>query len=176
MRTPSANADPDMHELVVFRTADQDFCVDILSVREIRGWTRPASLPHAPSYVQGVINLRGSVLPIIDLAARLGLPSIAANDRNVIIVTTIGTQVAGLLIEAVTEILSIPASAIQKPCCCPLGTRICRWWINTVLISPTPSMLATSKLTSTITRIEPRRGFELSTGRTYIGHRGAGVA
>jgi len=113
MRTPSANADPDMHELVVFRTADQDFCVDILSVREIRGWTRPASLPHAPSYVQGVINLRGSVLPIIDLAARLGLPSIAANDRNVIIVTTIGTQVAGLLIEAVTEILSIPASAIQ---------------------------------------------------------------
>jgi purine-binding chemotaxis protein CheW len=113
MRNPNTTADPDMQELVVFRTADQDFCVDILSVREIRGWTRPASLPHAPSYVQGVINLRGSVVPIIDLAARLGLPSIAAHDRNVIIVTTIGTQVAGLLIEAVTDILSIPTSDIQ---------------------------------------------------------------
>ncbi len=113
MRNPNDTADPDTQELVVFKTADQDFCLDILSVREIRGWTRPASLPHAPSYVQGVINLRGSVVPIIDLASRLGLPPIAANDRNVIIVTTIGTQIAGLLIEAVTDILSIPASEIQ---------------------------------------------------------------
>jgi purine-binding chemotaxis protein CheW len=113
MRSPTEASDSDVQELVVFRTADQDFCVDILLVREIRGWTRPASLPHAPSYVQGVINLRGSVVPIIDLAARFGLPPLSAHDRNVIIVTSIGTQTAGLLIEAVTDILSIPTSEIQ---------------------------------------------------------------
>jgi purine-binding chemotaxis protein CheW len=113
MRSPTEAIDSEVQELVVFRTAAQDFCVDILMVREIRGWTRPASIPHAPSYVQGVINLRGSVVPIIDLAARFGLPPLSAHDRNVIIVTAIGTQVAGLLIEAVTDILSISTSEIQ---------------------------------------------------------------
>ncbi len=113
MRQNTDTAESEVQELVVFRTADQDFCVDILAVREIRGWTRPASLPHAPSYVQGVINLRGAVVPIIDLAARFGLPPLAAHDRNVIIVTSVGSQTAGLLIEAVTDILSIPVSDIQ---------------------------------------------------------------
>ena len=60
-------------ELIAFRIGEQEFCVDIMSVREIRGWTPATPLPHAPSYVRGVINLRGAVLPIVDLAARLGL-------------------------------------------------------------------------------------------------------
>lgn len=102
-------------ELVVFRTSGQDFGVNILSVREIRGWTKPACLPHSPSYVMGVINLRGAVVPIVDLAARLGLPAVAADERHVIIVTRLESQVVGFLIEAVTDILSIQAMEIQPP-------------------------------------------------------------
>jgi purine-binding chemotaxis protein CheW len=68
MRSSGYATDPDIRELVAFRTAGQDFCIDILSVREIRGWSRPALLPHAPTYVQGVINLRGAVVPILDQA------------------------------------------------------------------------------------------------------------
>lgn len=113
MRPASNLADPDTRELVAFRTAGQDFCIDILSVREIRGWSRPASLPHAPGFVQGVINLRGAVVPILDLASRLGLPPAAEDDRNVIIVTTIHARTVGLLVEAVTDILGVPATAIQ---------------------------------------------------------------
>jgi purine-binding chemotaxis protein CheW len=59
-------------EVLAFRVASQDFGVDVMSVREIRGWTPATALPHAPSFLCGVINLRGIVLPIVDLAARLG--------------------------------------------------------------------------------------------------------
>ncbi|HSX73965.1 MAG TPA: chemotaxis protein CheW, partial [Shinella sp.] len=60
-------------ELIAFRIGEQEFCVNIMSVREIRGWTPATSMPHAPSYVLGVINLRGAVLPIVDLSLRLGM-------------------------------------------------------------------------------------------------------
>ena len=113
MRSSGFATDPDIRELVAFRTAGQDFCIDILSVREIRGWSRPALLPHAPTYVQGVINLRGAVVPILDLARRLGLEPIEDKDRNVIIVAAIQNRIVGLLVEAVTDILGVPASGIQ---------------------------------------------------------------
>ncbi|NEX45728.1 chemotaxis protein CheW [Pseudotabrizicola algicola] len=113
MRASGFVTDPDIRELVAFRTAGQDFCIDILSVREIRGWSRPALLPHAPTYVQGVINLRGAVVPILDLARRLGLEPIENTDRNVIIVAAIQNRIVGLLVEAVTDILTVPASDVQ---------------------------------------------------------------
>ncbi|RVV99242.1 chemotaxis protein CheW [Mesobaculum littorinae] len=100
-------------ELVAFRTAEQDFCVDIISIREIRGWTKTTSLPHAPSYVRGVINLRGSVVPIVDLAARLGLGALPDSDRNVIVISIVGNQIIGLLVEAVFDILTVPEETIQ---------------------------------------------------------------
>jgi len=59
-------------ELITFHIGEQEFCVDLMSLREIRGWTPTTPVPQAPSFVRGVINLRGTVLPIVDLAARLG--------------------------------------------------------------------------------------------------------
>ncbi|SFP67748.1 chemotaxis protein CheW [Tranquillimonas alkanivorans] len=108
MRTNSTH-----REFVAFRTAQQDFCVDIISIREIRGWTSTTSLPHAPSYVRGVINLRGSVVPIVDLAARLGLGALDDSERNVIVIAIIGNQVVGLLVEAVFDILTVAEESIQ---------------------------------------------------------------
>ena len=100
-------------ELVAFRAAGQDFCVDIMSVREIRGWTPTTVLPHAPDYVRGVINLRGSVVPIVDLANRLGLGAIDPTPRHVIIIAILDDQTVGLLVEAVSDILSVPKESIQ---------------------------------------------------------------
>ena len=100
-------------EFVAFRIGVQEFCIDIMSVREIRGWTPATALPHAPSYVRGVINLRGSVLPIVDLAERLGFPPIEATARQVIIVVQIGGQIIGLLVDAVSDILTQSTDAIQ---------------------------------------------------------------
>lgn len=105
----------DVRELVAFKTASQDFCIDILTVREIRGWSKPALLPHAPEYVEGVINLRGSVVPIVDLACRLGLEKTEEKSRNVVIVTALQGKIVGLLVEAVTDILSVLKSEIKQP-------------------------------------------------------------
>ena len=79
-----------------------------MSVREIRGWTRATSLPHSPPYVRGVINLRGTVLPVVDLAQRLGLPAASSRDRNVIIVVDLDGRTVGLLVDAVSDILALP--------------------------------------------------------------------
>ena len=102
-----------MKELISFRIGAQEFCVDIMAIREIRGWTPATALPQSPSFVKGVINLRGAVLPIVDLAARLGFESTEASDRNVIIVAQIGEQVVGLLVDAVSDILTVTDDVIQ---------------------------------------------------------------
>jgi purine-binding chemotaxis protein CheW len=101
------------NELIAFRLGGQEFCVDIMSVRDIRGWTPTTPLPHSPDYVKGVINLRGAVLPVIDLAARLGFRSTEPTARHVIIVTQVGSQSVGLLVDAVSDILTITAEKIQ---------------------------------------------------------------
>jgi purine-binding chemotaxis protein CheW len=100
-------------EFISFRIGTQEFCVDIMAVREIRGWTPATPLPQAPSYVRGVINLRGAVLPVVDLAARLGLGDTQTSERNVIIVVRIGPRFVGLLVDAVSEVLTATSDMIQ---------------------------------------------------------------
>ncbi|MBB4104551.1 purine-binding chemotaxis protein CheW [Rhizobium borbori] len=87
--------------------------MNIMSVREIRGWTPATAMPHSPAYVLGVINLRGAVLPIIDLSARLGMKPAEPSARHVIIVAQFKNQVAGLLVDAVSDILTVTDENIQ---------------------------------------------------------------
>ena len=100
-------------ELIAFRIADQEFCVDIMQVREIRGWTVATPLPRTPSYMKGVINLRGAVLPIVDLGARLGLTTSEPSARHVIMVVTVGGRTLGLLVEAVSDIINVSDDMVQ---------------------------------------------------------------
>ena len=100
-------------ELIAFRIGEQEFCVDIKAVREIRGWAPATPLPHAPGYVRGVINLRGAVLPIVDLSHRLGLGVTEASARSVIIVTHIDSRLVGLLVDAVSDILTVTDDMMQ---------------------------------------------------------------
>jgi purine-binding chemotaxis protein CheW len=100
-------------ELISFRIGDQEFCVDIMEVREIRGWTPATALPQAPAFVRGVINLRGAVLPIVDLGARLGLGTAEPTARHVIIVAQVQNQVVGLLVDAVSDILTVTDEQVQ---------------------------------------------------------------
>ena len=102
-------------ELISFRIGEQEFCVDIMVVREIRGWTPATPLPRAPSYLCGVINLPGAVLPIVDLAARLGFDATDPTQRHVIIVAQIGRQVVGMLVDAVSDILTVSDEIVQPP-------------------------------------------------------------
>ena len=100
-------------ELIAFRIGSQEFCVDIMSVREIRGWTPATPLPRSPGYMKGVINLRGTVLPIIDLGARFGLATAEPTARHVIMVAHIGNRMVGLLVDAVSDILQMSEASVQ---------------------------------------------------------------
>lgn len=103
----------DLREIVAFRIGTQEFCLDIRTVREIRSWSPTTVLPHAPSFVMGVINLRGAVVPIINLAERLALGPLQPEARHVIIITVVEAQIVGLLVDAVSDILTVPPSAVQ---------------------------------------------------------------
>lgn len=115
MTDPQSITDHNDRELLSFRVGEQEYSVDIMAVREIRGWSKATPLPHAPPFVRGVINLRGTVLPIIDLAGRLGLPKGEDSARDVIIVVCVLDQTIGLLVNAVSDILTLPLSEMQSP-------------------------------------------------------------
>jgi len=100
-------------ELIAFRVGDQEFCMRTTSIREIRGWSPVTPIPQAPYDVLGVINLRGSVIPIVDLSHKLGMGPTASNDRSAIIVGEVHDMVVGMLVDRVSDILTVPASSLQ---------------------------------------------------------------
>jgi purine-binding chemotaxis protein CheW len=101
-----------LREMIAF-VCGQEYCVDVMSVREIRGLTPVIPIPHAPSYVRGMINLRGTVLPIIDLAERLGFQTVEPTACHAFLVVEIDDQLVGLLVEGVSDILTIDQNRIQ---------------------------------------------------------------
>ena len=100
-------------QLVSFQIGDQHLGIDIMAIREIRAWSPATRLPHTPRHVSGVVNLRGTVLPIIDLSLRLGWGPTDPGARHVIIVVRIGTQLHGLIVDAVNDIVTLTDDALQ---------------------------------------------------------------
>ncbi len=101
-------------EFVTLVAGGQSFCIEITQIREIRRWSPVTILPHSPSHVLGVINLRGAVIPIIDLAAKLGFDVIKPTERHVIIIVAIDQRIVGLLVESVFEILGVEKSNVKE--------------------------------------------------------------
>lgn len=114
MSEPEARSDGKL-ELISFEIAGQEFCIDIRSVREIRGWTPATRMPHTPPYVLGVINLRGLVMPVLDLRSRLGLGETVASSRHVFVVVQHADRVIGLMVDAVQETFVVDADLLQEP-------------------------------------------------------------
>src|SRR5580693_5632347 len=98
-------------QYLTFQLAGQTYGVEILRVQEIKGWERPTRLPHSPEYVLGVINLRGAVVPIIDLRRRFGLGESQYSQTTVIVVVKIegprGPVTAGIVVDGVCEVCNI---------------------------------------------------------------------
>ncbi|GAA0540120.1 purine-binding chemotaxis protein CheW [Rhizomicrobium palustre] len=102
-------------QFITFMANGQEFASNIMAIREIRGWTDTTAVPHVPDYIRGVINLRGAVLPVMDLKAKLGLGMTEASAKNVIIVITEGERTTGILVDAVSDIITLTESEIQPP-------------------------------------------------------------
>ena len=104
---------PNLRELVTFRLGEERYAIDIQSVREIRGWSPATPLPNAQPFMQGVVNLRGLVLPVMDLARRLGGPASAPSARHAVIVIEYEGRLMGLLVDGVSGILGIEPGSLQ---------------------------------------------------------------
>jgi len=109
----SANANEEQY--VTFTVGPEEYGVNILSVREIRGWTPESRLPNLPDYVRGVINLRGIIIPIFDLRARFGGGTTEVTKRHVVVVVQVGERTRGILVDAISDILAISQDQIKPP-------------------------------------------------------------
>lgn len=103
-----------MMELISFIVSGQEFCVDISDIIEIRGWAPETPIVQSPDFVRGVISLRGVVMPVVDLALRLGKGATEASERNVIIVAHLPVGQVGLLVDAVCDTMMINSDQIQN--------------------------------------------------------------
>lgn len=100
-------------QLITFQLGDQVLGLDIMAIREIRAWSPATPLPNVPAHVRGVVNLRGVVLPVFDLRHRLGWGVTDPGARHVIIVVRVGEQLQGLIVDAVNDIVTVPADELQ---------------------------------------------------------------
>jgi purine-binding chemotaxis protein CheW len=100
-------------QYLTFKVDKNEYGVDIMKVMEIRGWQEATRIPNSPEYMLGVINLRGLVIPIFDLRTRFGQGKTNATEKNVVIVISVGTRMTGILVDAVSDILTVAESEIK---------------------------------------------------------------
>jgi purine-binding chemotaxis protein CheW len=98
---------------LTFALAEEEYAVDILAVREIRGWSHVTRIPQAPDYVLGVLNLRGAIVPVMDLRLRFGLVRESYGDTTVMIIVAIGERLFGIVVDAVSDVIDIDVAAIK---------------------------------------------------------------
>jgi purine-binding chemotaxis protein CheW len=106
-------AEGSVRELVAFKLDTEEFAVDIANVQEINRAVELTRIPNAPSHVQGVMNLRGKVIPVVDLRVLLGFQARTADKQSRIMVIEIGGLVAGFLVDSVSEVVRLPESAVE---------------------------------------------------------------
>lgn len=106
-------------QYLTFMLAGEEYGIDILRVQEIKGWDRVTRIPHAPSYVLGVINLRGTVVPVLDLRCRFGIETIPFGPTTVVIVIRVaggrGDKTVGIVVDAVSEVYNVTAGSSKPP-------------------------------------------------------------
>lgn len=105
----------DYCQVVTCQVGQEEFALDILCVQEINRMVDVARVPKAPHYVEGIINLRGRIVPVLDLRRRFGLPSVYRSDQSRIVVVTVQGRMVGLIVDSVAEVVRIPRHAIEPP-------------------------------------------------------------
>ena len=105
--------DADAQQFLTFRLGGEEYGVGILTVQEIRGWSSVTKVPHTPAWLLGVINLRGVVVPIIDLRLKFSLASAEYNETTVVIILTVATRVVGVVVDGVSDVITLGAAQIK---------------------------------------------------------------
>ena len=150
--------DDDLIQLVTFHIGDEEFGVDILAVQEIIRLMQITMVPRAPAFIEGVINLRGKVIPVVNMRTRFNKPVVEHNASTRIVVMEFDQKTVGFLVDAVSEVLRIPASTVEEaPVVCSVENRS---WAISAAVMAVPmvswSRISPSKMTSGASRIALR--------------------
>ena len=105
----------DGNQFLTFQLGEELYGVDILRVQEIKGYTAVTKIPNTPSHIKGVLNLRGTIVPIVELRTKFGMPTIEYTMFTVIVVVVVKEKIMGLVVDAVSDVLNIDKKDIQPP-------------------------------------------------------------
>jgi len=106
-------ATADTHQFLTFALGQEEYGVEILKIQEIKGFSAITPLPNTPAHVKGVLNLRGTIVPIVDLRRKFGLPEEAYTKFTVIVVVQVRGQILGFIVDAVSDVLTVTGADIQ---------------------------------------------------------------
>jgi purine-binding chemotaxis protein CheW len=105
----------EIKQYLTFWLNNQEYGLDLLRVREIRGFTAITAIPNMPAHIKGVMNLRGAVLPVVDLRLKFNMPEKEYSKFTVIIIARSGEKSVGLVVDSVSDVLSIPVQQVNPP-------------------------------------------------------------
>ena len=123
---PSADA----NQFLTFSLGEEGYGVDILKVQEIKGYVATTRIPNSPPDLVGVLNLRGTIVPIVDLRRKFGLDSVEYNQFTAIVVVVVRGRVMGMIVDSVSEVVNIPrpTSSPRRTSACPRTQTCCKAW------------------------------------------------
>lgn len=104
----------DSKQFLTFKVEKEEYGVSLMTIREIKGWSKPTVLPNSPPFMKGVINLRGVVIPIFDLRHRFEMGTTEPDEKNVVIIIAVNERLIGLLVDAVSDILTVSVEQIKS--------------------------------------------------------------
>ena len=110
---PAAAVTTALREFLAFKLGAEEYGIDILRVQEIRSYEAPTRIAHAPEFIKGVINLRGVIVPIVDLRLKFGLNSATYDAFTVVIVLNIGTRVVGMVVDSVSDVITLATDQLR---------------------------------------------------------------
>jgi len=102
-----------IREFLAFKLGNEEYGIDILRVQEIRSYEEPTRMAHAPSFIKGVINLRGVIVPIVDMRMKFNLEQVNYDDLTVVIMLNIGTQVMGMVVDGVSDVITLAPEQLR---------------------------------------------------------------
>ena len=100
-------------EYLTFRLDQEEYGIDILKVQEIRGYEPPTRIAHAPEFIKGVVNLRGTIVPIVDMRLKFNCSKADYNSFTVVIILNLRNRVVGIVVDSVSDVMELPADAVR---------------------------------------------------------------
>lgn len=114
-RNESQHSSEPTQELLTFTLGSEEYAIDILRVQEIRGYDQVTAIANSPAFIKGVINLRGAIVPIIDLRIKFNLPVVTYDQFTVVIILNVMKRIIGVVVDSVSDVIALAHGAIKPP-------------------------------------------------------------